>query len=88
MAFGTAAVDGNTIDIDQLADPVDVGVDAEIVDASEFSGGDIWKVHDISRISLPLIVNRGMNFICLLLVASQAGSSPFERREPCRMRAL
>jgi hypothetical protein len=70
----------------QLAEPVDVGVDAEVVDPSHLARGLRAEAGRVGRVTRPLVVHRAMEGDRLVPVADQASPGALEGGEAPRVR--
>ena len=75
VAGGAAAVHGHTVEVDNLADEVDIGVAAEVVDAAQLAAA--IHVGHIGRGTKPLVVDRTVDLARLICMALDAGGAAF-----------
>lgn len=79
MTGRTTAVHDFAVEVRELSDPVDVGVRAKVIDASQFAGA--IQVRHRGCVALPLIVERAVNLARLVGVTLIARFTAFVRRK-------
>jgi len=88
MTLDTPAIHDHTVQVGHLPDPVDVRVDAEVVDTTYFPGVRRREAHCLTCVALPLVMDRATRLDGLVVMTQEAGRGPLVGREPTGVRSV
>lgn len=88
MTLCTTSVHGYAVHIGQFTGPVDIGLDAEVIDTPEFARLPGIQTDGFSCVALPLVMHGFVSLQSLSAMAFETGFAPFKGRKASHVGAV